>query len=113
MATIFGLIFFWWLLSGFSSEPKCPPLHDETKPIYALEGSKEYNAWLVEQEPVEFSVEGGTTTYAYMASTSLSCDIKTSKCVNLGTEIGEEPDLEAIEHNKKVKECQIINEEVL
>ena len=86
-------------MSYYESNPKCPPFLNEIKPIYAQQGTKEYADWVAKQEPKQITKDG--KYWGIMASTTY--DLMTGK--HLGTRIGEEPDKEAIENNKKVKEC--------
>ena len=103
--TIFILIFIIiYTMSYYESNPKCPPFLNEIKPIYAQQGTKEYNEWFAKQRPVSFYRDNnGKITYVIMATTSI--DLLTGE--NLGTKIGAKPNLKAIEHNKKVKECLV------
>ena len=85
------------LLQNTSEEPNCPPLYSETKRIYAEQDSPEYWKWYSEQEQKKVEING-EEYYMVMATST----VMNGKSLTL---IGTEPDPEAIEHNKTVREC--------
>lgn len=81
--------------------PKCPDLKPETKPVF--------------QETMIIKIktgEGRKITVDNNYFTNLSdATITIENITKKFEKVNEEPDLEAIEYNKKVRECQIANGE--
>lgn len=100
MSGLVGL-FLGWLLFA-SQEPKCPPLKPEEKPV--LVSWDEYRA-KHGHEAQEIKMEDGQVYAAWFATTTCFMD---GRC---GVLDGTEPDMEAVEFNKRVEECRTLNGE--
>ena len=82
--------------------PKCPFLRDETKDIFRAQTKSTFlledrESFYITTRNTSITTRGATTTFGFFEI--------------IYKKVGEKPDLEAIEYNKKVKECQIINGE--
>jgi hypothetical protein len=98
MSYLIAILLFFHIIQP--EEPKCPPLRSETTSIY--ESVEEY---VQHARPEDFLVYGDG--YIILATTTYNF----STGEELGVKVGEKPDLEAVEYNKRVRECQVINGE--
>lgn len=100
MSALIAIIFAWLWFGG----PVCPPLHNEVKGIYA------------EYEPIvqiTGKIVDGHIEHSVSNSYNISCEMIEGEftCHSVGKQIGTTTDTVAVEHNKKVRECQIANGE--
>ena len=102
MTALLSIFFLFWLFSP--SEPVCPPLQPEVKPIYS------YGAQIgLSDGSFQDGVQQEDGSWMFFNNATVTVEMVSGRV--LGTKIGEEPDLEAIEYNKKVRECQVANGE--
>jgi hypothetical protein len=110
MGAIAAILFGLFLLGGFQTEgkPVCPPLRPEYGPIYEPARLHQKTEMTVSLETLgDYAT---ITPHAYVVTTTATTTIG-GRFTEPMIQVGEGVDEEAIEHNKKVKECQIINGE--